>query len=61
MCMCVICIKFFLSQAGHIIISSEPGDSGCEQQVQKLVSLDLPESDNDRRKKKIVFPCVLNI
>ena len=46
----VICIKFLLYQAGHIIISSEPGDSGREQEAE-LVSLDLPRSDNDGRKK----------
>lgn len=33
-CVCVV-YKFFLSQAGHIIISLEPGDSGSEQHEQK--------------------------
>lgn len=47
---CVISIEFFF-QAGHIIISLEPWDSRSEQHVQRLVSLELPGSDGDRRKK----------
>jgi len=38
-CICVsvhaICIKFFFSQAGHISISLEPGDSVTEQHEQR--------------------------
>lgn len=58
-CVCVICIEFFLSQAGHIIISSPPEGfrEGTTCADTELVRLDLPPSDNNGREIKYSSVC----